>query len=144
MDQQGRGIPGGREGCWEKGGQLSINTENDYSGGTTIQGGTVVAGTDTALGIGTVSLTDATLKIAAEGVENALTTAGTSSILVQDEGSLALQSAISNSGNLILAGSIDATNLSKASTWDSYVDVNHNVTPDGSGFVREDDFSVHK
>ncbi len=118
-------------------GTLSINTENDYTGGTTIQGGTVVAGTATALGSGAVSLTDATLKIDAEGVENALTTAGTSSILVQDDGSLALQSAITNAstGILTLSGKVDVSGIGELTKLDAtLIDVNGNAGT--RGFAR--------
>ncbi|MBQ8899636.1 MAG: autotransporter-associated beta strand repeat-containing protein, partial [Akkermansia sp.] len=124
-------------------GTLSINTENDYTGGTTIQGGTVVAGTATALGIGTVSLTDATLKIAAEGVENALTTAGTSSILVQDGGSLALQSAITNAatGILTLSGKVDVSGIGELTKLEATrIDVNGNTGE--SGFARAEGYTL--
>ena len=124
-------------------GTLIINTENDYTGGTTIQGGTVVAGTATALGIGTVSLTDATLKIAAEGVENALTTAGISSILVQDGGSLALQSAITNAatGILTLSGKVDVSGIGELTKLDAtLIDVNGNAGT--SGFARTEGYAL--
>ncbi len=124
-------------------GSLTINTENDYTGGTTIQGGTVVAGTATALGIGAVSLTDATLKIDAEGVENALTTAGTSSILVQDGGSLALQSAITNAatGILTLSGKVDVSGIGELTKLDAtLIDVNGNAGT--SGFARTEGYTL--
>jgi autotransporter-associated beta strand protein len=42
------------------GGNLTINTANTYGGGTEVRGGTVIAGTPTALGTGTTSLFDGT------------------------------------------------------------------------------------
>ena len=43
------------------GGTLILSGNNSYSGGTTLSGGTLQAGTDTALGVGTVTLNGGTL-----------------------------------------------------------------------------------
>ncbi len=124
-------------------GKLTINSENDYTGGTSILGGTVVAGSATALGDGVVNLTNATLEIAAEGVSNALTTAGTSSILVQDGGSLALQSAITNAatGILTLSGKVDVSGIGELTKLDAtLIDVNGNTGE--SGFARAEGYTL--
>ena len=124
-------------------GKLTINSENDYTGGTSILGGTVVAGSATALGDGAVNLTNATLKIAAEGVSNALTTAGTSSILVQDGGSLTLNAAISNAaaGVLTLSGKVDVSGIGELTKLDAtLIDVNDNAGE--SGFTRAEGYSL--
>ncbi|MBR3925366.1 MAG: hypothetical protein IKJ58_01215, partial [Akkermansia sp.] len=124
-------------------GTLIINTENDYTGGTQILGGTVVAGSATALGSGDVNLTNATLEITAEGISNALTTAGTSSILVQDDGLLTLKSAICNaaSGILTLSGKVDVSGIGNLTKLDAtLIDVNGNAGE--SGFTRAEGYTL--
>ena len=124
-------------------GKLTINSENDYTGGTSILRGTVVAGSATALGDGAVNLTNATLEIAAEGVSNALTTAGTSSILVQDGGSLTLNAVISNAaaGVLTLSGKVDVSGIGELTKLDAtLIDVNGNAGE--CGFARAEGYTL--
>ena len=57
-------------------GTLTINTANDYSGGTTINGGTLVIGNAKALGTGNVVLGNATLDLAEHTLDNNITVTG--------------------------------------------------------------------
>lgn len=57
-------------------GTLTVNTANDYSGGTTINGGTLVIGNTKALGTGNVVLGNATLDLAEHTLDNNITVTG--------------------------------------------------------------------
>ncbi len=105
-------------------GTLTVNTANDYSGITELLGGTLVIGNEKALGTG------------------AIFTAGDSTLQTGADVTLALEEAISNSGNLTLKGSFDASALRPVLTG-----VTVRIDADGkeggaSGFLRADDFSV--
>ena len=121
-------------------GTLTINTANDYTGGTAILGGTVVAGTPAALGSGAVRISDASLIIQADGFSNALSTAGNCNIEVQENGSLILTERILNTGNLTINGSINASALQLIGTDDTYVDVRGHEG--SSGFMKASGFYV--
>jgi len=92
-------------------GTLTINTSNDYTGGTEIKGGTVLAGTATALGTGAVVLNGGTLEIGAIGLDNSICNTGTSSLQTSDRITHVLTGTISNTGTLTLSGSFDASAL---------------------------------
>ncbi len=121
-------------------GTLTINCNNDYTGGTAILGGSVIAGSATALGSGDVRLADAALIIKAEGLANNLSAAGNSRIETQSNGVLVLSKAILNTGNLTLNGSIDASALQLNGTASTYVDENGHVGE--SGFMKAEGFYV--
>lgn len=92
-------------------GKLTINTANNYTGGTTIKGGTLVAGTATALGSGHVTLSGGTLEIAADGFSNALSAERESTLAVAGGYALVLTEALDNKGTLTLSGTLDASAL---------------------------------
>ncbi|MBR5879693.1 MAG: autotransporter-associated beta strand repeat-containing protein, partial [Akkermansia sp.] len=92
-------------------GTLTINTSNDYTGGTEIKGGTVLAGTATALGTGSVVLNGGTLEIGAIGLDNSICNTGTSTLQTSDRITHVLTGTISNTGTLTLSGSFDASAL---------------------------------
>ena len=62
-------------------GTLTVNTVNDYSGGTTINGGTLVIGNTKALGTGNVVLGNATLNLASLSLDNNITVTGQNAYL---------------------------------------------------------------
>ncbi len=94
-------------------GTLTINTSNDYTGGTEIKGGILVAGTATALGTGGVVLNGGTLEIGATGLENSISNSGTSRLQTSASAGIThvLTGTISNTGTLTLSGSFDASAL---------------------------------
>ncbi|MBQ2380810.1 MAG: autotransporter-associated beta strand repeat-containing protein, partial [Akkermansia sp.] len=123
-------------------GTLTINTSNDYTGGTEIKGGTVLAGTATALGTGAVVLNGGTLEIGAAGMANVISNIGNSALQTSSGVIHELTGIISNSGTLALSGSFDASALAKSDSDDIYVDVNGTEDKNGSGFLRSGDFNV--
>ena len=92
-------------------GTLTINISNDYTGETKIEGGTVLAGTATALGTGAVVLNGGTLEIGAAGLENSISNRGTSRLQTSAGITHVLIGTISNTGTLTLSGSFDASAL---------------------------------
>ena len=66
----------GKEGS----GTLAINTANEYTGGTTIHGGTLVMGNDNALGTGVVTLRGGTLDIGGFTLSNNVALEGSAAI----------------------------------------------------------------
>ena len=80
-------------------GKLTINTANDYTGGTILNGGTLVVGSDTALGAGVIQLNGGMLNLAEHTIDNNLEhTAGNARI---ENGVIAGNIALSG-GELIL------------------------------------------
>lgn len=70
-------------------GSLTLTGDNSYSGGTQLQGGTLGAGSSTALGTGALAMSDATtLQAAADGLSlaNAITLSGIGNIDTQAYG----------------------------------------------------------
>lgn len=65
-------------------GSLAFTAANDYDGGTTINAGTLVAGHNTALGTGAVTLSGGTLTVNAGTLGNSLVFTSTSSVLAGD------------------------------------------------------------
>ncbi|MCQ2366500.1 MAG: autotransporter-associated beta strand repeat-containing protein [Akkermansia sp.] len=51
-------------------GKLTINTANDYTGGTVLNGGTLVAGSGTALGVGAIQISNGTLDLGGNSLAN--------------------------------------------------------------------------
>ena len=92
-------------------GTLHIQTSNDYTGGTVIEGGKLVAGTATALGTGSVVLNGGTLEIGAAGLSNSLSNTGISTLQTSTGITHVLTGIISNSGELTMSGSFDASRL---------------------------------
>lgn len=90
-------------------GTLTINTANDYTGGTTIRNGVLVAGNAAALGTGLVKLSGGTLQIAANEFANSITSEGESSLTIDSGKQLALKAPISNTGTLTIGGAVDAS-----------------------------------
>ena len=123
-------------------GTLHIKTSNDFTGGTQIEGGTVVAGTATALGTGAVQLNGGTLEIGAAGMANVISNIGNSALQTSSGIIHALTGIISNSGTLTLSGSFDASALAKSDSDDIYVAVDGTEDKNGSGFLRSGDFNV--
>jgi autotransporter-associated beta strand protein len=82
-------------------GTLTINTANTFTRGTTINGGTVSAGTATALGSGFVALNGSTLQlgIAALTLANEIRNTG-NSILATTSGNYTLTGILSGTGSL--------------------------------------------
>ena len=61
-------------------GSLTINTSNDYTGGTRIEGGTLVAGHNKALGVGDVTVSNATLDLNRFTIDNKVALQGNSTL----------------------------------------------------------------
>ena len=59
------------------GGTLAINTTNTYTGGTLLKGGTLVMGSENALGSGDVTLEGGTLNLGSRTLSNNVTVSGT-------------------------------------------------------------------
>ncbi|MGN0874741.1 MAG: beta strand repeat-containing protein, partial [Akkermansia sp.] len=121
-------------------GKLTIETANDYTGGTVISGGTIVAAHTSALGTGTVQLNGGTLQIAANGVANAISSAGTSYLVVDNGYTLNLGSAVANTGNLTVTGALDVSKLTL--TTEAATHVNTAGTSGASGFAKTAEYSV--
>lgn len=121
-------------------GKLTINTANDYTGGTTIKGGTLVAGTATALGSGKVTLSGGTLEIAAEGFSNTLSAEGESTLAVADGYKLTLTEALDNKGTLTLSGTLDASALESVAMDATRIDTEGKSG--GNGFERSAGLSI--
>ncbi len=85
-------------------GRLTISTANTYTGGTSITGGIVQTNHSKALGVGQVSLQNATLHMSDQALQNNISTSGASSITNADRytGKLSVQGG-SLSGNIGLA-----------------------------------------
>ena len=120
-------------------GDLTINTANTYTGGTSISGGTLHVGNKSALGTGTVTLAGGTLEVAAGGFANTITASGNSALSITRT-ALALGKAISNSGTLTLNGSFNASSLTLTQGEATHVDVNGNTG--ASGFAKSSGYSV--
>ena len=61
-------------------GSLTINTANNYSGGTAVSGGTLTVGHASALGSGDIALSGGTLNLASKSVSNTLNVSGNATI----------------------------------------------------------------
>lgn len=121
-------------------GKLTINTANDYTGGTAINGGTLVVGNAAALGTGAVAVNGGTLEIAANGFANETSFAGTSSLVVDAGYQLALSKMLANSGVLTVSGTLNASSLTLNTTAATHVDVNGNGG--ASGFAKSAIYAV--
>ena len=98
-------------------GTLTINTANDYTGGTSINGGTLVLGDNKALGKGSVILgSNATLNLNDHTLSNTITLNGDASIGNGTvNGSISLESFSSLSLNGTVNGSISTESFSSLS-----------------------------
>ncbi|MCQ2366441.1 MAG: autotransporter-associated beta strand repeat-containing protein, partial [Akkermansia sp.] len=104
-------------------GNVTINNANSYTGGTTVQGGTLHIGNKGALGTGAVTLGGGTLEIAAGGFANTVTASGTSGITVTNGNTLTLAKALANSGTVTLKGAYDASALTLVKGGSTHVDI---------------------
>ena len=106
------------------GGKLTISTANDYTGGTVINGGTVVVNNAAALGSGTITVDNGTTLEMAIG--NVLNDGQT----------------VANSGNVIIhdtlaSGTIDGGELTLAADFSMFADIlDVDKQPTGNGFTR--------
>ena len=92
-------------------GTLTINTANDYSGGTIINSGTLVLGHDKALGSGNVTLGSkgdvaATLDLNKHSISNKITLEGSASI---GNGTVNNSISLGYDSKLVLCGDLDGT-----------------------------------
>ena len=83
-------------------GKLTINTANDYTGGTVLNGGTLVAGSGTAFGVGAIQISNGTLDLGGNSLANDIS-ALNADVIVRN-GSLTGDFTISG-------GSLDASEL---------------------------------
>src|SRR5690606_12137232 len=89
-------------------GVLTLGTQNSYTGGTSVTGGRVRAGSNTAFGAGPVSVASAS--VSSDGTEprtlaNAFTLTGTATFGdATDTGTLTLTGPISGAGTLLKTG----------------------------------------
>ena len=81
-------------------GTLTVNTANDYAGGTTIAGGTLVMGRNDALGSGEVKLEDAKLDLNEHTLDNKISVTGEHAYL--GNGRLDGNLTVENGGKLTL------------------------------------------
>ena len=121
-------------------GKLTIGTANDYTGGITISGGTLVVAHASALGTGGVQLNGGMLQIEANGVANAISSAGTSYLVVDNGYTLNLGSAVANTGKLTVTGALDVSKLTL--TTEAATHVNTAGASGASGFARTAAYSV--
>ena len=121
-------------------GKLTIGAANDYTGGTTISGGTLVAAHASALGTGGVQLNGGTLQITANGVTNTVSSAGTSYLVVDNGYTLNLGSTVTNSGILTVTGALDVSKLTL--TTEAATHVNTSGASGASGFAKTAAYSV--
>lgn len=123
-------------------GVLALHTENSYTGGTEIKGGTVQACTATALGTGKVSLAGGALEVRANGMANELEATADSSLTVAEGCTLQLQQAIANASGatLTLAGAFDVSRLLPTIEEACFIDVNGQKGT--SGFAKDAVYSI--
>jgi fibronectin-binding autotransporter adhesin len=88
-------------------GTLTLSAANTYSGGTTLNSGTLIVGGGEAIGTGTLTLNGGTLRTdtAAANLNEATVVSGTVSAFSGAGGSLSLSGDITGSGTLNLGGS---------------------------------------
>ncbi len=92
-------------------GNLTISTDNSYTGGTEIKGGVLVANNAQALGTGAVTLNGGTLEIGVEGITNTIANTGTSILKVADSITHTLAGIIDNRGELTFSGVFQTSGL---------------------------------
>ncbi len=114
-------------------GTLTIETENSYRGGTTIEGGVLVANHASALGTGIVQLNGGTLEIGTTGITNTLRSSGRSTLAVSEGVTHKLLGTINNTGTLSMSGSFDATALGSLSILNNVSLVNAAGQTDATG-----------
>lgn len=90
-------------------GLLTINIGNSYSGGTVIQGGTLVANADGALGIGAVTLVSGVLDMTDRALSNKVVVQGESTL--RQAGRYAGELVVDTSGTLVLDGAVSAASV---------------------------------
>ena len=86
-------------------GTLTVNTANDYTGGTTISGGTLVMGNGNAFGSGDVKLGDATLNLAGHTLYNNVSVTGENAYL--GNGTLVGKLNVEDGRKLTLSGKLE-------------------------------------
>ncbi|MGB2338159.1 MAG: autotransporter-associated beta strand repeat-containing protein, partial [Alcanivorax sp.] len=91
----------------EGAGTLTLSGDNTYTGGTTLDAGTISVGNNSALGTGTLTLNSGTLRtgtVAVGALSNAIDVSGTTAVF-SGGGSLNLAGDITGSGTLVIGGS---------------------------------------
>ncbi|MDO4954867.1 MAG: hypothetical protein Q4E43_06995, partial [Akkermansia sp.] len=121
-------------------GNVTINRANTHTGNTAVISGKLHIGNKAALGTGKVTLTSGTLEIADNGFANTVTAGGDSAITVAGGSTLALKSAIANTGTLTLKGALDASALKLEKGAVTHVDINGKTG--NSGFEQSGGYSV--
>ena len=121
-------------------GNVTINRANTHTGNTAVIGGKLHISNKGALGTGKVTLTNGTLEIADNGFANTVSASGNSAITLAGSSTLALKSAIVNTGTLTLKGAFDASALKLEKGAVTHVDINGKTG--NSGFVQSGGYSV--
>ena len=140
---EGSGSIGGESELIKEGsGELTINTDNTYSGGTSIYGGRLVAAHAGALGTSGVLISGSELDIAADGIDNYISSEGDSKLTVENGHTLVLTHSIQNDGTLTLKGTLDVSALVGEidASEGGRLDINGNVGD--NGFASSTEISV--
>ena len=140
---EGSGSIGGESELIKEGsGELTINTDNTYSGGTSIYGGRLVAAHAGALGTSGVLISGSELDIAADGIDNYISSEGDSKLTVENGHTLVLTHSIQNDGTLTLKGTLDVSALvgEIEASEGGRLDINGNVGD--NGFASSTEISV--
>ncbi len=121
-------------------GTITINTTNNFSGGTLINGGTLVLGNAAALGSGAVTLSNnSSLNLGNQAISNAVTLQGNASIgggsingnlNVKEGQTLTLSGALGGTGTIFLADYVKL-NLNKQTLANSIAVIGNGVSIDG-------------
>ena len=127
------------------GGNITVSGANSYTGGTQVNGGTLVVSSANALGIGSVTLNGGTLEIGVAGINNTISNTGTSILQVVNGVAHVLgNTAITNSGTLTISGSFEASALEyKTETSDQRYALDGSVVSSTqSGFSMGEKYAV--
>ncbi|MFJ5299255.1 autotransporter-associated beta strand repeat-containing protein [Pseudomonas sp. NPDC088368] len=104
-------------------GSLLLNGNNAYQGGTTLNVGTLVAGSDGALGIGALTVAGASTLSNIGGVNLANNVSLLADLMIAGTGNLTLSGTVDGAGKLIKNGTSDLS-LGGNNTWTGGTDLN--------------------
>lgn len=108
-------------------GELSLNSANTYTGGTTVKGGKLRVLHAEALGASGVNMMGGELEICVDGVDNRLVNSGESTLSIATGKAYSLASMIFNAGELTISGVLNADNMTLVENVDSTrIDVDGN------------------